>query len=57
MSELESQEGHAAAAAPDDGADTARRQALRTLGKAAYIAPAVIATLAAAKALAASMPL
>jgi hypothetical protein len=56
MSELESQEGHAAAAAPDDGADTARRQALRTLGKAAYIAPAVIATLAATKALAASLP-
>jgi hypothetical protein len=34
--------------------DRARRAALRTLGKAAYVAPAVIATLAATKAMAAS---
>jgi hypothetical protein len=43
-------------AEPEQGADRARRAALRTLGKAAYVAPAVIATLATTKAMAASIP-
>jgi hypothetical protein len=44
----------AAEAAPEQNAVRARREALRTLTKAAYVAPAVIATLAATKARAAS---
>jgi hypothetical protein len=39
---------------PEQDAVRARRAALRTLSKAAYVAPAVIATLAATKARAAS---
>ncbi len=45
----------ASEAEPEQGADRARREALRRLGKAAYGAPAVIATLAATKAMAASI--
>ncbi len=56
MPEPESQEIQVATATPRDDADTGRRQALRTLSKAAYVAPAVIATLAATKAMAASLP-
>jgi hypothetical protein len=44
----------AATTAHDDTTTAERRQALRTLSKAVYVAPAVIATLAATKAMAAS---
>ncbi len=47
-------QNQASEAAPEQDADRARREALRRLTKAAYIAPAVIATLVATKARAAS---
>jgi hypothetical protein len=53
MSERESQ-GDQDASAGSRNTAMERRRALRTLSKAAYVAPAVIATLAATKARAAS---